>query len=490
MGLIPDISGIADSASKALENIKAETMALISEPLSSITSSLPDAATEIFSKINPDAASLATTLLDFGKKEVSDKIKSLASDTGGALSNPISFISKALSDTVNGTGSLSSAIGNVNKLVTSGMQEVEKALGTVLETPGEVLGAIKDVTSNIGNSVGKCMKDITTAVGSPFSSISDIVSSATNAVKSVKKTISSGIQTIDSTISSISSATKSAIGTASRVLSADSIISQAKNTFSSVIDTVVNKTASQWSSISNSLMETYNGNSTVRELSKIADSDTVIGAIGNLKNSSSYPLVTDSNGASLTESYGTATASEVKSMYSLAAKTTSVVHSNTGIVNYREKKDLTDVLLQVAAEKGMTDLVKKLSTKAEGSICYFDSRSESLLSNKSRSVAQNGDVNMYQTILDLVGQSKISDIDNDLRALCANASLNDIEKIKNIFTSIGSSPEKIYSEEYCGRSVLNGSICHSLANKNSGVLDEFLSTDIRKLVQTATYIYA
>lgn len=147
-----DLSNTANSMLKEAQGKLTSGASMLKTTLNDLTSSFPDAVSSFFGDTNTDASSLGdiTSTIGDGAKEVNSKLKSIASSSGEAIAQAVSFTTKTVEDTISGvdTSSLGSdSVDMLNGLSDSVVSNIEKATGFIIKESGDLSETIKSVSS-------------------------------------------------------------------------------------------------------------------------------------------------------------------------------------------------------------------------------------------------------------------------------------------------------------------------------------------------------
>lgn len=479
------LGNLEKEAQNALKSIQGQATALLGSSLDSIAGTFPDAAKQLFTQLNPDTTKLASIVQDItkGPKEVDAKLESLASDSASAIANPVAFISKPVNDAIKGVDTMTQGSGI--KDLMSGMDSLDisnlsKSVGFNITSSSDITKAISSVTNGLASQV----KSIPDTLGSLKSSV---LAPITSTVKSFEGSLMSGIK---STLGSIDSST-----------GLSSIISAGKNLANSAIGVLPTSLQSYVSSKSNSFISSTaekllgdslgSFNNILGAIPGVSSADSLLTKLLSLGDSSGYSSLTDKSGKPLTSSLGNNSSATLDVLYA-AAKTICAGVEQPSTLNYRYNKDLYDVLLQLASELGISDLIKQLEKCAGGEAAYFDSRSLKLLQSATRTAAQSGDVNTYSTLQQTIGAQNVIGAKQDAIILNTNMSgtSENVETYNQVIERFGYTAFSLLTKQTLGKNVISGSLTALMSASNTKVVDDALGSDVRKLVQGAVYAYA
>jgi len=115
------------------------------------------------------------------------------------------------------------------------------------------------------------------------------------------------------------------------------------------------------------------------------------------------------------------------------------------LINFDKNKNIYDMLLLNMMKQGMYGGLEDL-VNCSNCDNYFDDRSVSLMSNSLPFLANNGDLNTFMTVQQIIGNSNISNVDYLLYQLAINGNYN-TQQSRNNYTDLmynmNSSPPRI-----------------------------------------------
>ena len=482
------LANMTASARKQANALLSQGTSLLSSSLSGIASSFPDAATQLFTKVNLDTGSLTDIASDVlkGPKETNTKIKSLASDAAAALAQPVSFISKPVTDTIKGTDTMTQGAGLQNLLsdMTSlDISNISKATGIDISNSSDLSSIITNVTNELASNIRDIpgtLKEMSSSVLEPIVSTSkDFVG---NLVSGINNSLNSGLSSVSSVVSSVIDGTQNLTSSVIELLP-ESIQSYVSTNTSDFLTSTANKLLGDDLSSLNNILNLLPGISGVDDLF-----DKLLGLGG----SSSYSSITDSSGGDLTALFGDNDQNVIQQIYEVA-KTICPGINDYDTYNYRFNKDLYDILLELASELGLTDLIDQLKKCAGGEAELFDSRSIKVLQAAAHTAAANGDVYTYSAVQRNIGTENLVDMEPDIIRLTANMA-TDEEKLStynDLMSTLGySSAADLVTEEVSGVSALNGGLVSVMAATDTAVIDQAIGSETRSLVESAMLAYA
>ena len=504
------LTNTATSLMKEVQSALTSSDNMLTASLSSIASSFPDAATSIFGNINTDALSLSniTSTVTQGAREVDSKLQSLASNSAEAIAQPVAFVTKTVQDTISGVSTMTQRSGIID--LTAGMDSLElsnisKATGIDIKDSSDLTSAIKSVTS-----------EIATAISEAPSNLSSLVQSVTEPITSTIENYSSSLMNgLDASVNnsilgSVSDTVSSVITGGEAIDDAvlDTLPSPVNTWLSKTSDNFINETATKLLGDNQKI-----ANYILNKFSSASDSDNILQKVINLGDSSSYPQVTDEAGGSLSALLGNGDQNQIKEMYNIAKELCPNITNTTSTVNYRYNKDLYDVMLQLATELGMTDLINQLkrcqaqieslntrsSRNPEDNSPYWDERSVKILQTATTDVVYRGDIDTYRCIQENIGSSQLCNTEEEIKILVTNLNLNVSDETEvtrrkelynNIISDLGYTTEQLVTETVLEHQALKGADITAMSATNTDIIDDAIDADTRLLVQSAMYAYA
>ena len=393
--LLNSITNAASNISKQVQATMTQGANMLNASLESISGSFPEATTAFFNKTTSDANALtqiAGTVAK-GSKEVDAKLKTLASDSSEAAASAVAFVTKPISDTIKSASTMTQGSGMTNMLNgldPTSIANVGKSLGTNITSSSDLSDAIKSVTN----------------------SISDTVKGATDTLKELKvSTVEKAVSTVKDYSGSLMNGISSTVGSVTgEGTLLGGIIDGGKTLTTEVLDMLPNSAASWLTRKSDTFIndtaqkilgdKTDLVGSLLNKLPGVEKTDNFLEKVLALGDSSTYSLLADETGSALTSLYGSADGDTIHALY-LAAKDLCGGINVPSYYTFRNNKDLYDMLLQVAAELGATDLINQLkrcaatmskarSLKTDENNPYWDERSVRILQEAAEPVARRG----------------------------------------------------------------------------------------------------
>lgn len=509
-----DLSNTANSMLKEAQGKLTSGANMLKTTLNDLTSSFPDAVSSFFGDMNTDASSLGdiTSAIGDGAKEVNSKLKSIASSSGEAIAQAVSFTTKTVEDTISGvdTSSLGSdSVDMLNGLSDSVISNIEKATGSIIKESGDLSETIKSVSSEIAGAIRETpnvLNELKQSITEPITStVNDFVGSLTDGLSGDNQ-LGKVLSDLGDAASAIGSVGSTVIQSGKEIGDAviDILPSPVDSWVSKKVDSYVNTAASDLLGSNLNIAKYVMG-----KFSSAGSSDNILNMIIGLGDNSKYPSVADEAGGSLTALLGTGSGNQIDELYSIARSLCSSI-TTTSYVNFQYNKTLYDVLLQLAASMGMTDLVNQLkrcaaavegmslrsSRAPEDNNPYWDERSVAILQNATNEVAHKGNVDMYRCIQENIGSSQMLNSEEEVKILVTNMSLKDSESgrkknvYKQIISDLGYTTDSLVTTEVLKKQALKGADICAMSATDSYIIDDAIGAETRTLVQAAMYAYA
>lgn len=483
--LTSTMGNLQQMASDQLKSLQGKADSLFGASIDSIASSFPDAAKQLFSQVNPQAGMLGSLGdLTKGPKETDDKLQSLASDSAEAIASPVSFVTKPINDAIKGIDTQSKGMGVKDLL--SGMDSfdisnISKSVGFNITSSSDMSKAISSVTNSLSGQI----RDIPSMMSSLSSSIGAPI---TSSLKDFQGGLMSGIKEIASSVSSstglgeLLSAGSNLTGSALSILppSVRSAISYSADSF--LINSAQSILGDKMGSYANIL----------GMLTGTSLQGSLFNNLLSLGDSSGYPMQTDQYGKPLFGSVGNNSSNDINALYKAAMTICSGINNPT-YMNYRQNKDLYDILMMMAASMGLTDLMRQLQNCAGGQASYYDSRTTSLLQGSTRSVATQGNPYAYAALQDILGPSNVRNPKQDVIILNANmkGTPSNIQAYNGVLSGYGyTSSDLLMNGRVGSYPVYSGQNTALMSASNTNVVDAMIGSGVRSLIQGALFSYS
>lgn len=485
---IPDVNELANQAKSAI-SASPSADSILSSSLSSIASSFSTSASSLFSNTNKDTSPLSSIKSDIlGKKETDSQIKSLASGTIDAIANPVSFITKSIDDSIKG---IDTTVSGISELLNSNIVDnISKATGNAITSIGELTQSISSVTNELASQVSNITNQVTSSISNIGKTIAPVVSS----ISEFTGSLMSGIK---STINAVTSPVQQLLGSATSLTNA---IKGANNQLLSILPGPLKDLVGGFTNklISNTLDKYITNNvaslqNILNKLSGIADPNSLISYFSN--------LLGTNNLSSIQGLFGGNTADFINGLFGSASQVCSNITS-TNVKNDKDMKDFYDILLQIAADSGLADLIKQLLSctsttdnngkKSLPPLTYFDERSIELLQNTLPDVALRGDITTYEVIQDAIGAANVKSSKTDAITLNSNM-LDDgtnMEKYEQVLEKFQYTGEDLLTTEIGDAKVIDGPVTVLMSSSNTTYVDKIIGEDNRLLIQGAMLMYS
>ena len=528
---------------------------VVGKATSALASALPNTVKSVFGATDSLLGKVSSVFEDMtkGVKEVDAKIAQLASDVTGALAMPVAFITKGLTDVVTGVTTQLSGLMNTSGILSGlgeGLGNLVKVIGTPITSIGELGKAIGSVASSLTQGVAGVVTGITSVAGSIIAPITSTISNfSSSLIGGIGSTLAStGIGSVISSASGLVSAT---VGLGNAVI----------DILPSPLNSYVKYKA--LSSLADAIgLDTKNNAASyiAMKLAGFSDQDILINTVLGLNHTDyKYSLYTDSNGKdiSLTLGNGSTSTNDIESLYNGAKSICPDVKMSTKI-EFSLQKDFYDVLMTLAAQLGLSDLLAQLfgcSGKSTSSVSskltntlssttnfnklssytrssnsltsspksirllnttltvtddstddtedttstdpnrinFFDQRTVDILSGLTPTVAYNGDIDTYKTIVEILGPSKMQHVESDMVML--NANIKDegtnMANYHMLLDALNIEAGDLLTDRIVGHHVIvNGPLAAVMSANNTKVVDDVLGQEDRILIQGALYVYA
>lgn len=447
-------SGVAAATSQASNLASTSNVSGIADSLTKTASAFTKDASAVLkdSKMGSIADIVAK-----GSSESLSKIQSLAGDSSAALAQPVSFVTKSIKETI-GVASTPSDIAGIVDL--SNLSISTDMLSTLSARTG-----IENLNS--GGSISSALKSMA-------GSISGNMSSAMSAFQGLNVS------------SMFSSVTSGVSGMASKLTS--SVASFSKNALSGALGMLPTSVTSFFNNSTTDLTSQLTDSASFLS-SKLPFMDGITDKLFDLNSllptGLNYPSRSDANGNAIPGMSPNSNVSnnDIDGLYSLARSLCSGV-GFSGLFNYRNNKDLYDMLLLLAGTLGLNALLNQLLNCNN----YFDQRSSMVLKKKVKDASvYNGDPYTYDTVATTLSPVDMVDALSDLRFLNANMSLAEdkagkIAAYDSAAHRLSVDKSKLVSGKTYGiRSALNMQNVVTMSNKNTTVIDSIIPKDVREI---------
>ena len=467
-------NGMSKQAQQAVNTLLGKASSVLGSSISSLATSFPSQSA-LFGDVKADSGTVASISKDktYGIKETDSKMKTFSSDSSEAMSQPISFVTKPISDVIGGTSTTASGKKKTDML--SGMDsfdisKLSSGAGFDIISSSDVTRAVQQVTNTISSHFG-------TSSGFSRSSSSNSRGGSGSLLSSITKTLGSftgGGQ--------ISSVLQSGVDMASRAYNAlpaslkQQIGGNSSSTLMKAASALLTDRSSSYGNI-------------LGKLGNTSYSPSLQNRTVNLGGSYRYDGLTSEDGMPL-QGYGNESSADINGLYAAATSICPGV-SRANYVNYRQNKDLFDILMQLAAELGLSDLMRQMNKCSNGGT-YFDRRTTTMLQRSSYGVAYNGDVGMYDTLTDILGPQNMPRSKSNLRILNANmnGSRANTTAYNRTLQRYGYDTEDLIQDEYYGRPVYSGRNTTLMSSSNTNVLDAAIGAGVRTLITGAFSAYS
>lgn len=404
------ISGLSTTLSDSITSSASNVKNTLSSSLESLSSGVSSTLSNLFGSTS-SAQTKVTDSSNKGTVEVESKLKNISSDSASAIAQPVSFVSKKSADVISGTDVSSMKISDLSNVSQDAMSALSKATGTSITDNTSFADAITSVSNDIASKISTVPDTISSAISSVTTPASSTLSDFTSSIKSGLTSVADFASPVTSSVGALVNGASTIAKSAVSILppSMQSYVSGLSNSYlSNAVNDALGDKASSFNNI-------------LGKLTGVSTTDDMLSKFTNLLNGTAYDKLLDASGNSVSTNYGTASDSQISTLYS-AANTVCSAISTDGYITYGDNKDLYDMLLQYASELGLTDLLLQMQNcSAGGNTNYFDSRSSSILNSSSNKTAMTGNGATYLAVQNLVGAQNVTDAETDALTLIANA---------------------------------------------------------------------
>lgn len=517
------ISSIAGSASGAINsaassisdtianmanglNLGANPMSVLGSDLATLTSQATQSISSIISDVNAGIGSLTSNIASAAKgpQEVADKIKSIAADSAEALATPVAFVTKGISEVVEGVNQLPELVSKgsswLSDMGKDAISNISKATGINIKDAGSLKDAIKNVTGEISKGINQ------------FEQLKDTVTSTIKStVDTIKETGSSLVQGVNDTINSVVSG---AAGIVNSVTGEGGLISDIIGGIGGLTDSICAGLPPKYADWLSSKSDKFLGkledkaigavNGSIANIfNKVTgiglDKDSMGALIdGIYKHGISANGLTTSDGTSMYPQLGDNNATTIKKLYAAAAAICPDIKVPQ-YVEYDNNKDLFDALLALSAQYGLSDLIAKLQQCLSGNQLYFDKRSVQILLDAMDDVCKQGNPFLFESILDTVKAKHMPKLTEKLKHLGANLAddLGLSSSYEKLCDKVGIKVSELLTyDKLTGQrnieddAVYSGNDVVVMCGTSTNVVDKAIGANDRTLIQALMYKYA
>lgn len=507
---IPDVSSIISQATGSINEVVSSASNVLNSSLSSLASSFPTSVSSLFGNVNKNTSSLTNISGDiFGKKETDTLVKTLASGTSGAIATPVSFITKPITDSIKGTDTLSSTAGIQGLLngASESISNISKATGTSISSISELTKSISSVTNELSSSVSGIIGNVSSSVTGLVSGINaPVVSSITQFSNGLMNGIHSTVSTITTPVSqvlgSVTNITNSIKGVNNTILAA--LPAELRGMVGGFTNSLISNTIDKY--ITNNVKSLQGIIAVLNGVTSTNNLTSYYTNLLNSKNGNTYG-VTNNVGTDISKLVGGNSADIVNGLYGTASGLCGNI-SAINAIDSANNKDLYDILLQLATDLGMNDLLKQLTTcsststiatvstldadDTSQSVMYYDERSVELLQSKTSEVALKGDIDTYVVLQEVLGSSNIKCSKTDAITIGTNMrdTKENISSYKQVLNNFDYTGEDLLTSQIDERTVISGPVTLLMTSSGTTFVDEVLGKEDRALVQGAMLLCA
>lgn len=480
------VEGMVNDALAALSNLGANPLGVLGSSLGDLTATVTNAVSTAFGTVNETIGALTSNLgaIANGPKEVLSQIESLAADSAEALSSPVSFITRATNDVLQGTG----------------MEQVlGKTQDWLKDMDGDLLGKIGSATGlgnilstdGLKNAISKATNELAKGFGGVDGLFGDVKSVLNNAGDYLGSFATGIADTIDSVAGSILPT---------------GILKGVHNITDDIRDLVPDKMGDWLASKSEKFLDKAISKATdtvskniahaISKVTGVGISDTILtdimkGLYSNGNRGMNGAVMSD--GTTLYPKAGNNSTQVIDKLYEAARGICSNVQP-LGYIDYDRNKDTFDLLATLAAKLGLTDLLEQLRQCANANNLYFDSRTIQSLASTIRDIAMDGNPFSFGTVVETAGVSNVSDPATEYKILGANLP-NDSgyrDEYYSVGNRIGICTDDVLrsSASTAKNSVISGRDAIFMGAGNNGVVEQALRGKENKiLLDTSMSLY-
>ena len=481
-------SKLASDVADQIDGIKTNVANAFDSSLKALTSGLPTS-----NKVFGGGSDKDKPLMDNSNKgtvETDSKLNSISSTSSSAIANPVSFVSKPVDESVSGVDS-SKLAGNTTEEPVDDevLEKAAEANGEEVEDSTSLADTIKSVSKDVADGIHQARETVDATIDDAKSTVHDVVSGIKEGISGV--TDNAAFKEIKDTINTVKDV-GGAIWDAGQEIGGailDVLPGPLREYVSGASDDFVNK-------IANKLMgdRAQSMINIVSQLGKLGYTDGVLDIFEQL--GGNYCSVKDSSGSCLGNMYGDHSKSTIDGIYHVANSICNNIGVD-GLIDYRYNKDLYDVLMGLASDLGISDLIDQLKACGRGENTYFDSRTADLLKNMAKPAAVKGDSSTYASIQKAVGPSNMTDAKMDTLTLIANSKYKDAEttveklstrsskkNIDSIMEAYSLTSDDLLKSNDIGVTALDANHVIFATSTDTNFVDTALGRDTRRLVQS------
>ena len=344
-----------------------------SNAVSNLANSFPDVASLFNSTANKTTSVLTNNkaVSNKGTKAAATQVTTLAADPSAAVSKPVAFVTQPVNNsmtTATTQGKGSSLIDMTKDLSDSVIDNISKATGVLSNSTSGLTTAIKNTTSSIKTSITDGATDLasmtSTVSEQTYGSVNNITSMFTGGLNSTFQAVNNVISPITGgskgIMNTVSAANKKILNTLPKPMA-----KWVQATETSYIGKLSSKILNNKSSSVQNIMNRLNGISSAADI--LSRYNNVTGMGNSTKANTS---LTDDGGGNLMALYGNNTKNQVTTLYN-AAKALCKDIAVPSLNEFGADKDLYDVLMDMAAELGLSQLIDQLE-KCKGAFSTED----------------------------------------------------------------------------------------------------------------------
>lgn len=490
--IVSNVTGLVGTAS----GIISKATSLASASISSIAKSLP-ISTGSFTEITSSLQSVSsiTGLIAGGTSQAISKVNSLLGNSSDAINKPISFVTKSLSDTVDGF-STSKDLGNVGSIAndissfTSTMLSIISARAnksTVVSTDDELDEAITIIADNNSTNTAAAVDILNNTTLDDQDETIGIAQTIRNGITEdteVSNTVAGTSSTVNDKLTDISG--NSSLLLAGTTVTENNLITASTSTLDDTTKSNISYLADDYEETTTSTLSTVMTNTLANISTSLDNTDGIEESYTNVLSltDEEYPTYTSTGTTDeidgITNSSSTLTKNDIVSLTTSIQSICPDVEVPT-VDNYAELKALYDTALDLGTKNGMATTVKAMCKNTT----YFDYRSIKILKSNIAMITKAGDVNMYKTIVEAIGAIYIANPLQDVKILNANmkATTKNVATYNEILTLLNIDPTDLVTvtTDYRGVTTYNAKQIALMSAGNTTTIDNIITKDVRNI---------
>lgn len=483
---VSSITGLVGTATGVISQAASLATATVSE----IASSLPTTIGSFLTTTSDILGmSSITGALEKGTSQAIAKVKELLGSSGEAIANPISFVTKTVTDSVEG---ITTGLDAVADTVSGLSQYTSNELSSLASRAG--LTSITN-TDSLTTAISTIGNNLSTDLHAASTIVANISTDTLSAVNGIATTLTTGINTVVTPVytavngitSEVNQVVADITGTTDYVLNGvaattNNLTTVGTSLLPDVIQSSLTTTVSDTPAIAQATASLDN---VVTNLSDIkAEAATSFLKVTELT-TANYPTYSEGN---VTNNTSTLSTSDITNLTTVAQSVCPNV-SVPNLTEYRQAKDLYDTTLDLTSKNGLADTVQSLCDNTT----YLDTRSKDILLSNTAALLAAGDIQTYAVIINVVGPAAIQEPLTSLRTLVSNMEKTpvNISLFKNLLTVFGVTEDSLFgnNQEFGTIKTLDAQTIVQLCNQDTSYVDSVISEEDRLLAQQVYVLY-